>query len=127
MAAEPWSDAAYRILTGSGLGLLVLGAVSSGLFAWQGVRWALWPLALALLVVSLGSLLVMALDGMLKNAKHGMIAGSFALCIALSLWHLLSRGAPWSGPPVVLGAVLVGGFLALILAFLVFFRMDRLW
>ena len=126
-SGEPWSDQVYASLAAGGASLLLVGALWSIALAMTDGRWSLLPLALSLLLVSLGCLLVMALEGMWRYYLHWILATTFTGTVAVSLWHLLSRGAPWSGPAVIVAAVLIGLFMAAILLFFLTFRYSRLF
>lgn len=85
-----------------------------------------WPLTIALLVFTIGAVVVIYLDGLPWNDMDFIVLLFCLASLGAAAWQVAAP-SKWSMAAVVLAVFLQGMLLLGIVLFLQFFRMDRLW
>lgn len=106
------------------IGGLLIHAAAAGLLLTG--RLGHWPLTIALLVITIGVMVVMYLDGLPWNEMDFIVLTFCLGTLGAAVWQV-AAASKWSMAAVVLAGCLQGMLLLGIVLFLQFFRMDRLW
>lgn len=115
------SDTIMKLLSISGL--LVYAGAAALMFTG---RLGHWPLTIALLLITLSAVVVMYLDGLPWHDNNYIALAVCLGSVSAAVWQM-AAASKWSMAAVILVICVQGLTLLVLVLFLQFFRMDRLW